>query len=67
MKFFKNFLAALLAVVVGSFVTVFVWIGAFSSMMSSFGTTPVVVEDNSIFRSRWSMHPRQIHLPDSIL
>lgn len=54
MKFFKNFLAALLAVVVGSFVTVFVWIGAFSSMMSSFGTTPVVVEDNSILKIDFS-------------
>ncbi len=50
MKFLKYFLASLLAVVVGSFVSIFVWIGALSSMMSSFSTAPVVVEDNSILK-----------------
>lgn len=49
MKFLKIFLAALLAVVVGSFLTTLLWVMSLVGMAGSM-ETPVVVESNSILR-----------------
>lgn len=49
MKFLKIFLAALLAVVVGSFLTTLLWVMTLVGMAGSM-ETPVVVEENSILK-----------------
>ncbi|MBQ8307550.1 MAG: signal peptide peptidase SppA [Alistipes sp.] len=49
MKFLKAFLAALLAVVVGGFLSTFIWIMVLAGMAGSM-ESPVVVEENSILK-----------------
>lgn len=49
MKFIKIFLAALLAVVVGGFLTTLLWVMTLMGMVGSMHT-PVVVEENSILK-----------------
>lgn len=48
MKFLKVFLAALLAVIVGSILSIFIWIMIISAATKSFGGETVTVEPNSV-------------------
>lgn len=50
MKFMRIFLAALLAVVVGSFLSTLLWIIVVVSMAGAMNTAPVVVENESILK-----------------
>lgn len=47
MKFFKIFIASLLAVLVGSVLSIFIWIAALGSISAAFGTNEAVTVDNN--------------------